>query len=136
MAGIAALWVSTTLPLAAIARTRSGFVLVTTGLLMGLVLQFLLLRAGLGHDLSRLTSIGLLHGTLCSSLMIMGVVNLLLLIRARELLSRPRLVAVVEEVKPRAAGPNSSPPPAYGTGAPASHPAAIPAAILLAASFR
>ena len=52
VAGITALWISTLLPLTAIVRTRSGFVLVTTGLLAGLVLECLLLKAGLGpgHD--------------------------------------------------------------------------------------
>lgn len=99
IAGITALWVSTLLPLAVIARTRSGFVLVTTGLMMGLVLDCLLLKAGLGNDPRRLLSVNAFQVWVFGGPLVLGIVNLLLLIRAREILSRAPVRVVVEELK-------------------------------------
>lgn len=99
-AGIAALWITTLFPLASIARTQTGFVLATTGLLMGLLLECLMLRAGLGL----LASVDVFEVGLLGWLLVMGIVNLFLLIRARELLTRPRLIPVVEQANPRRRG--------------------------------
>ena len=100
VAGITALWISTLLPLATVARTRSGFVLVTTGLMMGLILECLLLRAVLRDNLGGPRPVDPFHAFIFICPLIMGVINLLLLIRAREILTRPPVPVVVEEVKP------------------------------------
>ncbi|MGC8638356.1 MAG: hypothetical protein ACP5XB_00585 [Isosphaeraceae bacterium] len=98
--GITALWISTLLPLATVARTRTGFVLVTTGLMMGLILECLILKAGLWDDLGRLRPVDPFHVFVFICPLIMGVINLLLLIRARELLTRPPVRVEVEESRP------------------------------------
>jgi hypothetical protein len=98
-AGVAALWISTLLPLSLIVRTRSGFVLVTTGLLMGIVLECLLLRAELGGDLSRLSKVGLFQACVFGCPWAIAVVNLFLLIRTRELSLRPPIRIIAEEIK-------------------------------------
>ena len=99
-AGITALWISTLLPLATVARTRSGFVLVTTGLMMGLLLECLLLKAGFGSEWSRFPALDLFQTCVFGLPMVMGVVNLVLLIRAREILSRPPVQAVRAAIRP------------------------------------
>jgi hypothetical protein len=98
--GITALWISTLLPLATVARTRSGFVVVTTGLMMGLILECLILRAGLWDSLGQLRPVDPFQAFMFICPFLIGLVNLLLLIRAREILSRPPVQVVVEEIRP------------------------------------
>jgi hypothetical protein len=98
VSGITALWISTLLPHSAIARSRSRFVLVTTGLLMGLILEYLLLRAGLGNDLTQLHRLDLFQACVFGCPGAIAVINLLLLVRARELSLKPSSRKPAEEL--------------------------------------
>lgn len=84
LAGLAALWLSTIRPIGGLARDRGRFLLVTTGLLTGLVMEGLFLRAALVHDAARFRSPGGLNLWTFAGPLLVGVVNLALLIRARE----------------------------------------------------
>jgi hypothetical protein len=119
VAGITALWISTLLPLSAIARSRSRFVLVTTGLLMGLILEYLLLRAGLGYDVSRLRRLDLFQACVFGCPGAIAVINLFLLVRTRELSLKP--FRRLTEEHSASAYPHVIPPP-HLHPAPVLHP--------------
>ena len=92
-AGIAALWISTLCPHPALARNRYRFVLVTTGLLVGLILNCLILKARLRSDFTPVFAADLLQTWMYSGPLLVGCVNLALLIQARNRLNEVRVLA-------------------------------------------
>ena len=88
VAGIAALWFSTLTPIASMARSRWRFVLVTTGLMMGLIMEYLFVKAGIQNQTIRLPRSGFLEIWVFGGPLLAGCVNLTLLIRARQRLHR------------------------------------------------
>jgi hypothetical protein len=84
LAGIASIWLSTVHPADRIARDRVRFVLVATGLMTGMVMECLFLRAGFVQGVPRFRSPSVYDLWAFGGPLIAGVVNLLLLIRARE----------------------------------------------------
>ena len=82
-AAIAALWISTLCPHSVIARSPYRFVVVTTGLLMGLILNSLILKARLHSDSTPAFAAGLLQAWIFSGPLLAGCINLVLLIHAR-----------------------------------------------------
>ena len=82
-AGIAALWISTLCPHPAIARNRYRFVLVTTGLLVGLILNSLVLGVRLRSEFSPVFAADLFQAWMYTGPLLVGGVNLALLIVAR-----------------------------------------------------
>lgn len=83
IAGVAALWVTTLCPHPALARNPYRFVLVTTGLVMGLVLNTLILKAKLQSDLTPVFAADLLEAWMYAGPLLAGSINLALLIYAR-----------------------------------------------------
>jgi hypothetical protein len=84
LAGIAALWVSTIQPPAWVARDRARFVLVATGLLAGMLMECLFLRAGFALEDPRFRSPGLGDLWTFAGALVAGAVNLVLVIAARD----------------------------------------------------
>jgi hypothetical protein len=87
IAGITALWFSTLMHLPTIAHSRTRFVLVTTGLLMGLVLQCIILKSAFLGDLTRIPSVDLFQFWVFGGPLLVGAINLALLIRERNLMN-------------------------------------------------
>ena len=98
VAGIAALWFSTLTPILSIARSRWRFLLVTTGLMMGLLMECLFLKAGIQNQAIRLPWTGFLELWVFGGPLLAGFVNLALLISARHRLYR-RFVPVPVPVR-------------------------------------
>jgi hypothetical protein len=94
VAGVTALWFSTLLPLPAIAHSRHRFVLVTTGLLMGLFLQCIILKSAIHGDVTALPSVDLFQVWVFGGPLLVGTINLALLIRARNRMADPAPVPV------------------------------------------
>ncbi|MGA9924982.1 MAG: hypothetical protein WBQ29_16395 [Isosphaeraceae bacterium] len=83
VAGIAALWFSTHTPIPSTARSRWRFLLVTTGLMMGLLMECLFLKAGIQSQAIRLPGSGFLELWVFGGPLLAGCVNLTLLIWAK-----------------------------------------------------
>src|SRR5262249_42849420 len=89
LAGLVPLWVSTILPAARITREKGRFVLVSTGLMIGTVLDILLLRAAYAQGAMQFESPGVLDVWTFAGPIIVAPVNLVLLARARDRLFTP-----------------------------------------------
>ncbi len=111
VAGIVALWFSTLTPIASIARSRWKFFLVTTGLMTGLILECLFVKAGIQNLSVRLPRTYLLALWVFGGPLLAGSVNLSLLIWARYRLTRRLITVPVRAVPPHhlAAGRNLRP---------------------------
>lgn len=92
-AGVSGFWISTLCPHGAITRTRRRFVLVTTGLLTGLIVNTLILKAKLEGDFNPVLSVDLFQAWLYLGPLLAGCVNLALLIDAQSRLSEQRALA-------------------------------------------
>jgi hypothetical protein len=104
VAGIAALWFSTLAPTAWIARSRDRFLLVTTGLMMGLLMECLFLKAGIQNQAIRLPETGFLALWVFGGPLLAGCVNLILLIRARHRMYQRLVPATVQSIPPHHLG--------------------------------
>ena len=100
VAGIAALWFSTLTPMRLMARNRWRFLLVTTGLMMGLLMEGLFLKAGIQSQAIRLPTSGFLELWVFGGPLLAGCVNLSLLIWARYQMSRRVVPVPVHSVPP------------------------------------
>jgi hypothetical protein len=105
LAGLAALWVSTIHSTDWIARDRGRFVLVITGLMTGIVMECLFLRAGFLLKSPRFRSPSFEDLWTFAGPLIAGAVNLTLLITARDDAVRPTATV------PHTGHGSSSPPP-------------------------
>jgi hypothetical protein len=93
MAAISALWFSTFSRPSWLVRDTYRFVLVTTGLLVGLVLECLLLRAGVSGTPSMAPRVGLYETWVFGGAFFVGGINLVALIAARNRIDAPKAVA-------------------------------------------
>ena len=100
VAGIAALWFSTLTPIPSIARSRRRFLLVTTGLMMGLLMECLFLKAGIQNQAIRLPRSGFLELWVFGGPLLAGCVNLTLLIWARNQMNGRVVPVPVHAVPP------------------------------------
>jgi hypothetical protein len=100
VAGIAALWFSTLTPIPSIARSRWHFLLVTTGLMMGLLMECLFLKAGIQNQAIRLPRFCFLELWVFGGPLLTGCVNLTLLIWARNQMNRRVVPVPVHAVPP------------------------------------
>ncbi len=98
VAGIIALWLTILAPLDWIACNRWRFMLVMTGLMMGLLVEFLFLKAGIQNHSIRLPRTGLLAFWVFGGPLLAGAVNLGLLVRARQRLFRALVPVPVRSV--------------------------------------
>ncbi len=104
VAGIGALWFSTLTPARSIVRDRWRFLLVTTGLMMGLLMEGLFLKAGIQNQAIRLPSSGFLELWVFGGPLLAGCVNLTLLIWARYQMYRRVVPVPVHAVPPHHLG--------------------------------
>jgi hypothetical protein len=100
VAGIAALWFSTLTPIPSIARSRWRFLLVTTGLMMGLLMECLFLKAGIQNQAIRLPWSGFPELWVFGGPLLAGCVNLTLLIWARNQMNGRVVPVPVHAVPP------------------------------------
>ena len=89
-AGLAGLWIATLCPHPPIARNRSRFVLVATGLVAGLILNSVVLKARLQSDVTPVFAAGLLQTWMYAGPLLAGCLNLALLIHERSRMSEGR----------------------------------------------
>jgi len=94
-ASIAALWISILCPHPVIARNPYRFVTVTTGLLTGLILNSLILKARLQNDSTPAFAVDLFQSWMFSGPLLAGCINLALLIHARNRINEPGVLAPV-----------------------------------------
>jgi hypothetical protein len=100
VAGIAALWISTHAPIRSLARSRLRFLLVTTGLMLGLLMECLFLKAGFQSQAISLPRYGILELWVFGGPLLAGCVNLALLIWARHRLYKRVFRVPVQAVPP------------------------------------
>jgi hypothetical protein len=100
VAGIAALWFSTLTPVRSIVRSRWRFLLITTGLMMGLFMEGLFLKAGIQNQTIRLPRSGFLELWVFGGPMLAGCFNLTLMIWARCHMYRRIVLVPVHAVPP------------------------------------
>jgi hypothetical protein len=104
VAGITALWISTHTSIRFLARSRWRFLLVTTGLMTGLLMEFLFLKAGIQNQTILLPKTGFLELWVFGGPLLAGCVNLTLLIWARHRLYRRVVPAPVRAIPPHHLG--------------------------------
>jgi hypothetical protein len=104
VAGIAALWISTLTPIRSLAHSRWRFFLVTTGLMMGLLMECLFLKAGIQNQSIRLPRTGFLELWVFGGPLLAGCVNLTLLIWARHCFYRRVVPVPVRAIPPHHLG--------------------------------
>ena len=100
VAGIVALWISTLTPISSLARNRLRFLLVTTGLMIGLLMECLFLKAGIQNQTIRLPRAGFLELWVFGGPLLVGGVNLMLLIWTRQRLYRKVVPVPVRAIPP------------------------------------
>jgi hypothetical protein len=95
LSGIASFWIATLCPHRAIVRNRFRFVIVTTGVLMGLILNGLILRARLLGDIVPLVSADLIQTWMFVGPLLASCINLALLVMERDRMHEVELITPV-----------------------------------------